>query len=951
MRSSDRSFLSKRASTGLIAGMSALALVAGMTTPAAAQALPAGQPAAQDTAARQISALQRLKQNQSKAESKLDSKLAVEQRLRTDRAAAAALPQLRSGVKLSATGSVLVDISVDKVTDDLLGALTKSGAGIRAVSTGLGEIRADVPFAALTGISGRADVRRVDTASGAITASARSSKAPARQETKEQKEARVAAAVQSAVAQRGSAALVTSEGDRAHNADTARAEFGVTGVGVKICALSDGVDSLAASQAAGELPAVDVLPTQEGDGDEGTAMLEILHDLAPGAALGFASAFNSEASFADNIRALRQQLHCDIIVDDVLYFVESPFQDGLIARAVNDVTADGALYFSSAGNEGNVADGTAGHWEGDFRDSGRIVGKFAGTAHDWDPSATTQVFQPISNASSAQVPVTLHWSDPLGASANDYDLYLFDRTGNVVTFSQDVQDGEQDPYEILQTPTFGGTGLRLAVVKFHGENRYLSLSALRGRFTDSADGLKAFNTPGVTVGHSAAKQAFSVAAAPAAGPLPFDLEPGDPANPRGPYPGSFSASSALERFSSDGPRRVFYHANGTPITPGNVGSTGGEVRAKPDITAADGVLTSVDGFDPFFGTSAAAPHAAAIAGLVLSGNPGIAPAEVREALVNTALDLGPAGFDGRTGAGIILADRVLAYTGASPQPRALAQNPTIAPTDGGDLVDPGDTVSVTLPVANTGDADAVSTSVVLTSPTANVVVTPRSQNYGTIPKGQTVSRVFTVRVPLSHPVGTPVVLDARVTFAAAASPTRASFSFSVGRPSPVAQDFAYSGAPVAIPDNNPLGASVSIPVSGVGRASRVTFSVDGATCSTATGATTVGLDHTFVGDLVGTLTAPNGAVATLHSRSGGGGNNFCQVVFADSATAAFSTVTSANAPFTGAWRPVTALSGFAAVAADGVWTYKVVDAAGGDAGAIRAVSLHVNGYLTPPPGG
>ncbi|SES17407.1 Proprotein convertase P-domain-containing protein [Actinokineospora terrae] len=949
MRSSDRSKLSTRATTGLTAGVSALALVVGMTTPASGQALPANQlTAAQENAARQISALQKVKQTQSKAESKLDSKLAVENRLRKDRSLVSAAPRLQSGVTLSVSDTVLVDISVEKVTDDLVAALTKSGAGIRAVSTGLGEIRAEVPFAALTGISGRADVRKVETASGAITASARPrGTAPAKTETKEQKEARLAAQVQAALEQRGTAALVTSEGDRAHKADTARAEFGVTGVGVKICALSDGVDSLAVSQAAGELPAVDVLPTQEGEGDEGTAMLEILHDLAPGAALGFASAFNSEASFADNIRALRQQLRCDIIVDDVLYFVESPFQDGLIARAVNDVTADGALYFSSAGNEGNTADGTAGHWEGDFRDSGRIVGKFAGTAHDWDPSATTQVFQPISNASSAQVPVTLHWSDPLGASANDYDLYLFDRTGNVVTFSQDVQDGEQDPYEILQTPTFGGNGLRLAVVKFYGENRYLSLSALRGRFADSADGLKAFNTPGVTVGHSAAKQAFSVAAAPAAGPLPFDLEPGDPANPRGPFPGSFSASSALERFSSDGPRRVFYKADGTPITPGNVSGTGGEVRAKPDITAADGVLTSVDGFDPFFGTSAAAPHAAAIAGLVLSGNPGIAPAEVREALVNTAIDLGPAGFDGRTGAGIVLADRVLAYTGASPQPRALAQNPTTAPTDGGDLVDPGDTVSVTLPVRNTGDADAVSTSVVLTSPTAGVTIAPRSQNYGTVPKGQTVSKAYTVTVPLSHPVGTPVVLDARVTFAASSSPTRATFSFSVGRPSPVTRDFAYGGAPVAVPDNNPLGASVTIPVTGVGRASKVSFSVDGATCSTATGATTVGLDHTFVGDLVGTLTAPNGAVATLHSRSGGGGNNLCQVVFADSATAAFSSVTSANAPFTGTWRPTSPLSGFASLVADGAWTYKVVDLAGGDTGSIRAVSLHINGYATP----
>ena len=100
---------------------------------------------------------------------------------------------------------------------------------------------------------------------------------------------------------------MTSEGDRAHAADTARGASRITGTGVKLCALSDGVDSLAASQAAGELPAVDVLPDQAGGGDEGTAMLEIMHDVAPGAALGFATADIGDASFADNIRALRFQ--------------------------------------------------------------------------------------------------------------------------------------------------------------------------------------------------------------------------------------------------------------------------------------------------------------------------------------------------------------------------------------------------------------------------------------------------------------------------------------------------------------------------------------------------------------------------------------------------------------------------------------------------------------------
>ena len=308
--------------------------------------------------------------------------------------------------------------------------------------------------------------------------------------------------------------------------------------------------------------------------------------------------------------------------------------------------------------------------------------------------------------------------------------------------SQDFQTGTQDAYERVDTPGFGGSGLRLAVVKFRGEDRYLSLSALRGRFSDSADGLKAFNTPGVTFGHSAARGAFSVAAAPAHDPLPFDLEPGDPPNPSGPFPNAFDSSSALERFTSDGPRKVFFEADGTPITPGDVSSTGGEVRQKPDITAADGVLTSVDGFDPFFGTSAAAPHAAAIAGLVLSGNPGIDPAEVREALTSTAIDIGAPGVDGRSGHGVVLADKVLEFTGASPQPLAQAAAPTVTPDGGGQFLDPGDSATIDLPVTNNGDATAVSTSVVLTSSTPGVTITPRAQSYGTIDKGATVTKPY-----------------------------------------------------------------------------------------------------------------------------------------------------------------------------------------------------------------
>ncbi|HWO59907.1 MAG TPA: S8 family serine peptidase [Umezawaea sp.] len=911
----------------------------GSVTPVSAAPAKAGKDFS-DVTAKQIAALQEIKKSVTKAESKVDSALVVEQRRRSSVGTMSKLPDLKTGVEVQAGDTVLVDIRAEKVGDELLNAIRGGGGGIRSFSVEGATVRAQIPLSQISKLAERGDVKRVEAAVGAMTAhidktKTTKSKQPRAELSKDAKAKQVEAKARQALI--SVQAVKTGEGDRAHAADTARAQFHVTGTGVKLCALSDGIGSLVASQAAGELPEVDVLTGQAGSGDEGTAMLEILHDIAPNAALGFATAFNGDASFADNIKGLRFQLGCDVIVDDVLYFNESPFQDGIIARAVDAVTADGAVYFSSAGNEGNVAEGTSGHWEGNFVDSGVSIGKFAGSAHDFDPNPNAkQVFNPLSN-NSGNVPVTLFWSDPLGQSANDYDLYVTNAQGAVVAFSQNPQEGTQDPYERVNTPATG-TGLRLAVVKFRGEDRYLALSALGGRFKDSSDGLKKFVTPGVTRGHSAAKGAISVAAAPAAAALPFDLEPGDPANPKGPYPGTFNSDSKLERFTSDGPRKVFFKADGTP---------GAETRQKPDLTAADGVATSVSGFNPFFGTSAAAPNAAAIAGLILSGNPTLTPAEVKEALTATAIDIAEPGTDNRSGVGVVLADRALSYTGASPQALATAQKPTIVnDADGSQYLKPGTTSTVTVPVLNSGDGTAASTSVVLTTPTAGVTIAPRSKSYGNIEVGQTVTNTFKVTIPATFVPGDQVKLDARVTFAGSTSPTTKSFQLGVGEPSRDFKHFAYSGPAVPIPDNSTVGASVQIPVTGIGRASKVTFSIDGDTCTTADAATTVGIDHTFVGDLVGTLTSPTGATATLFSRSGAAGNNLCKVVFDDSAAASFSTVTSALAPFTGTWKPTTGtLGSLTSGSADGTWTFKVVDAAGTDVGSVRAVSLHLAGYV------
>jgi subtilisin family serine protease len=439
--------------------------------------------------------------------------------------------------------------------------------------------------------------------------------------------------------------------------------FAVNGRSVTIGVLSDGVDSLARAQASGDLPRdVTVLAGQNGVGDEGTAMLEIVHDLAPSARLLFATGFNSIESFADNIRALRAA-GADIIVDDIGYFVESPFQlgqasnvlaqynGGAVSQAVNDVARSGALYFSSAGNSGNLNDGTSGVWEGNFANGGATTSPLptGGTVHDFNPGSTVTPYNVFAEDTNV-LTLFLHWSDPLGASGNDYDLYVLDSTGTqVIAKSNNVQNGTQDPVEgFTGQAQFNLRGIRFVIVKkSSASTRYLHLNTNRGRLQ--------IGTDGQIYGHPAVPTAVGMAATPA-GPAPA------PATVQGPFPNPFSSVNVVERFSSDGPRQFFYTETGAPITPGNVVKGGGSVVPKPDLTAADGVSTQADpqeAFNPFFGTSAAAPHAAAIAALVKQANPALSSPQVLDAMRRTAIDIEAPGFDRDSGVGILDAYRAV----------------------------------------------------------------------------------------------------------------------------------------------------------------------------------------------------------------------------------------------------------------------------------------------------
>jgi hypothetical protein len=371
---------------------------------------------------------------------------------------------------------------------------------------------------------------------------------------------------------------------------------------------------------------------------EGTAMLELVNDLAPGAQLFFATARLSAASFANNIQQLRNA-GCDIIVDDYYYSNESPFQDGIIAQAVNAVTASGALYFASAGNAGSQDAGTSGTWEGDFADGGPTASPVeAGRIHSFAGGTNYDTVLP----GGSLLRLDLFWADPQGAATNDYDVFVLNASGtSVLASSTTRQNGSQNPYESIGSLV---SGERIVIVLFSGTNRFLHLETGRG--------LLNISTAGNTKGHASATNAFCVAAVAATNTYPgaFTSGPGDP----------------VETFSSDGPRRVFFQADGTPITPGNFSSSGGAVRQKPDIAAADRVTTDVPGFTTFSGTSAAAPHAAAIAALLKSYNPKLTSAQITELLTTTTLDIMSPGVDRDSGYGIVMVPAILEAT--SPEP-------------------------------------------------------------------------------------------------------------------------------------------------------------------------------------------------------------------------------------------------------------------------------------------
>lgn len=467
---------------------------------------------------------------------------------------------------------------------------------------------------------------------------------------------------------------VTTQGDAALNADDARAQFGLDGDGVSVGVLSDSFNNLNGQfndVASGDLPKgiinLEDFPPSSDDfpgTDEGRGMAQLIHDIAPGADILFHTAFLGQANYAQGIIDLAQA-GADIIVDDVLYLGEPMFADGIIAQAVNSVVEGGAVYFSSAGNNGHAS------YEAAYRgvrvnpDSITTDADFTGNAnstfHDFDPGAGVDVTQNYRLADGDEFRISFQWDQPFAStsnfspgSASDYDIWLINTlTGEILDSSLSNNIGA-DPIEVISYENDTGQTLQIALVieKFDDKGPDASLIKFVGFGDSRLIEDQGENSNPTSYGHSIAEGAIGVGASAFFNTPAFGNDP-----------------AVINGFSSVG---------GVPILFDEFGNRLAEpvIREQPAIVAPDGGNTTFfgsdsgadsDNFPNFFGTSAAAPSAAAVAALLLEANPDLSAEQIRMILEDTARDMDDPstpgfdiGYDLATGYGLIDAQAAIA---------------------------------------------------------------------------------------------------------------------------------------------------------------------------------------------------------------------------------------------------------------------------------------------------
>jgi hypothetical protein len=435
-------------------------------------------------------------------------------------------------------------------------------------------------------------------------------------------------------------------------------------------------------------------PTQLPFGDEGRAMLQIVYDVAPGTSLAFYTAENSEADFANGIGKLAASVAsggagAKVIADDVGYFDEPFFQDGIVAQAVDAVEVQGVAYFSAAGNDGTLA---YDNLTPSFNTTSTSAPNSGEKLLNFDATgATTVTYLPVTIAALVPgefVAIVVEWDQPYttgapnsGGATGQIDLCIFTSasgTDEIEQYNSDTSAGANcsgpnatgsDSYQVMfvANPANASGNTTAETLNLQvGLAGGTAPGRIKVAVEDDGAGstINAFQTNTASLqGHPGAAGAAAVGAA-------FYFQ----------TPACGTSPATLETFSSEGGAPILFDLGGTRLAtpvvrqkPDFVGPDGvndtflGFTLASQGITGSNGLLTTTiaacqnhPSYPNFFGTSAATPHAAGIAALMLQANPTATPTQIYQALRASAVSMGAPSPNQQSGYGFIQADTAFA---------------------------------------------------------------------------------------------------------------------------------------------------------------------------------------------------------------------------------------------------------------------------------------------------
>ncbi len=533
---------------------------------------------------------------------------------------AAVVAALESAAHRDSAGRLQIDVHYDCALAPPLEAL--SAAGLTATAT----VKAGT-LCVVEGWAMRGTLPRLDAVPGVthLTAPSYAPPKPPRALRPLQH-----ALVRDGVQKAGAGSMsIDQNGISIMRADQFVTQTGTTGAGVTVGVQSSGVFSLSAIQGRGELPGSIPVFYPAGNttpvtADEGTALLEEVHAVAPGASL----AFCGPSTFVDFTSCLTQLINAGatIVLDDMGFFSDDVMsQDNDESSALAQILAmhPSVMMFTSAGNNGGT------YWEGSYAPvslSSTTLPPLSCPANAGVPDAYVATFgtassQTLTVTDATSFPLLFAWADPAGQISSHFDLFWLTAGSTTPIACLSSTSGANQMEQDLSLPA-GTYTLVIASPDASTAGKLLKLWA-------GGDGLTTLSVP--TPGGLISPQTM----------VPGVLTVGA-------VNGSDGIGATIEDFSSTGPLTVAFPAPAQLQAPIVVAPDGISVDAAGTYFAQ---YLFPDG--NFYGTSAAVPNAGAVAALLRGAFPTLTVAQVTTALQSGATALGGTVPDGVFGYGRI----------------------------------------------------------------------------------------------------------------------------------------------------------------------------------------------------------------------------------------------------------------------------------------------------------